>query len=112
MIQTKTVGTLDRRRESRKKSVENIKYSSFSEDGRLSSEGIAKAIDFSPMGIKIQTTEEFLVNTKIVIEVFFKEETHRYTGEIAWIKKITDKEFMGGVRILFKKVNYTTPSSR
>lgn len=96
----------EKRETPREKVIESVCFSHFNEDGSLNLEGKGLAVDFSPMGMQIQVKEKLPVNTKILIEVFFPKEIHKYTGEIAWGNEIKRGLFAIGIRILFKKVVY------
>ena len=101
-----TVETIEKRQAERKEVIESICFSHFNDGGGLSSQGKGLAVNISPMGMQIQIRQDLPVNTKILIEVFFPTEIHRYTGEIAWTNKIEENVFSIGVRILFKKIVY------
>jgi len=101
-----TVEAMDKRQSPRKEIIESICYSHFNDEGGLSSQGKGLAVNISPMGMQVQIRHDLPVNTKMLIEVFFPTEIHRYTGEVAWTNKVEDDVFSIGLRILFKKIIY------
>ena len=98
----------ERRKLFRERVVESIYFSHFNEDGSLNAQGKGLAVDFSPVGMQIQLKKTLKINTKILIEIFFPTEIHKYTGEVAWTNEIEDNLCAVGVRILFKKIVYRT----
>ena len=107
-IEKENATATDRRNTIRKDVIESICFSHFNEDGSLNAQGKGLAVNFSPVGMQIQVEKKLATNTKILIEVFFPTEIHKYTGEVAWSNEIGDVLFAVGVRILFKKIIYRT----